>query len=390
MTLRFLTSGESHGRGLLLILEGLPSGLSLPRASFEEELRRRRRGFGRGPRMGLERDRLSFWGGLRNGVTTGAPFGCVLENTEGEAWSAAMDPERTDPEAEAKVRPECPRPGHADLPGALKYGTPDVRNVLERASARSTAAWTLAGVAAKLLLEELGITLWGAVTSIGTASAALPGSSEEWQEARISDMGCPLSEEPMLRKPVERALEEGETLGGTFCIRVAGMPPGIGSYVEWDRRLDGLCAGALMALPGIKAVGVGDGEELGKCPGSEAHDPILPLPEGGYRRSRNRAGGIEGGVTNGEDLLFRATMKPIPTLKKPLASVNLRTHQPQEAHVERGDACAVPSACVVGETLIAWVLARTIMEQFGGDRMEDLKSRFSEHRARMERGLGHA
>jgi chorismate synthase len=390
MTLRFLTSGESHGRGLLLILEGLPSGLFLPREAFEGELRRRRRGFGRGPRMGLEKDRLSFWGGVRNGFTTGAPLGCVLENTEWEAWRDAMDPEQTNPEAVEKVRPQCPRPGHADLSGALKYGTSDVRNVLERASARSTAAWTLAGVAAKLLLEDLGVVLWGSVLSIGSASVPLPGNSQEWEEARNSDMGCPLSGEPALRAPVERALEEGETLGGTFCLRVTGMPPGIGSYVEWDRRLDGLCAGALMALPGIKAVGVGDGEELGRDSGSHVHDPIEPLPEGGYRRSRNRAGGIEGGVTNGEELLFRATMKPIPTLKKPLPSVNLRSHQPQEAHVERGDACAVPSACVVGETLLAWVLARTIMEQFGGDRMEDLKERFAAHRARMERGLADA
>ena len=230
-----------------------------------------------------------------------------------------MDPEQTDPDAVERVRPQCPRPGHADLSGALKYGTSDVRNVLERASARSTAAWTLAGVAAKLLLEDLGVVLWGSVLSIGRASVPLPESSQEWEEARNSDMGCPLSGEPALRAPVERALEEGETLGGTFCLRVTGMPPGIGSYVEWDRRLDGLCAGALMALPGIKAVGVGDGEELGRDSGSQVHDPIEPLPEGGYRRSRNRAGGIEGGVTNGEELLFRVTMKPIPTLKKTLA-----------------------------------------------------------------------
>jgi len=337
--------------------------------------------------MKLERDILSFWGGLRNGKTTGAPFGCVLENTEWESWRPAMDPERTDPEAVEKVRPECPRPGHADLAGALKYGTGDVRNVLERASARSTAAWTLAGTVAKLLLEELGIHVGGAVFSMGSASIPLPSEEREWEEAFSSDMGCPSSGEEILRKPVEKASREGETLGGSFCIRVTGMPPGIGSYAEWDRRLDGLCAGALMAIPGIKAVGVGDGAELGKCPGSEAHDPISPLPGGGYRRERNRAGGIEGGVTNGEDLLFRATMKPIPTLKKPLGSVNLRTHQPQEAHVERGDVCAVPAACVVGEAMIAWVLARTVMEQFGGDRVEDLVRRFFEHRSRMERGL---
>ncbi len=390
MTLRFLTSGESHGRGLLLVLEGLPSGLSLSRKAFEEELRRRRRGFGRGPRMGLEKDRLSFWGGLRNGVTTGAPFGCVLENTEWETWRSAMDPENTDPGAVEAVRPECPRPGHADLGGALKYGTEDVRNVLERASARSTAAWTLAGTAAKELLGALGVHVGGAVFSIGSASVPLPSKEAEWKEAYHSDLGCSASKEEILRKPIEGALLEGETLGGSFCLRVTGMPPGIGSYVEWDRRLDGLCAGALMAIPGIKAVGVGDGDSLGSLPGSEAHDPILPLPGGGYRRERNRAGGIEGGVTNGENLLFRATMKPIPTLKKPLGSVNLRTHQPQEAHVERGDACAVPSACVVGETMIAWVLARTVMEQFGGDRMEDLVRRFSEHRNRMERGLSDA
>ena len=385
MTLRFLTSGESHGRGFLVTVEGLPSGMPLGRSLLEEELARRRRGFGRGPRMKLERDLLTIWGGVRDGVTTGAPLGISLENSEWDKWRPALDPEGVSPEAAASRASSCPRPGHADLPGALKYGHGDLRNVIERASARLTAAWTLAGTAARILLAEVGVEVGGSVVSIGEECLDPPAGEDEWKYSRSSDLGCPRSgDESRIAGGIRKAAEAGDTLGGTFLLRLKGLPAGVGSYVEWDRRLDGRLAAAIMSIPGIKGVEVGEGFRLAGLPGSRVHDEIFPGRCGPVRMS-NRAGGLEGGMTNGEDVILRAAMKPIPTLRRPLRSVDLLTGQEREAHAERSDVCAVPAACVVGEAMAAWVAASALAEQFGGDVMADLAQRVEDYRNRMGR-----
>lgn len=383
MSLRFLTGGESHGRGLLTLVEGLPSGLPVTAASLSAELARRRRGFGRGPRMQLERDLLAIWCGVRDGLTTGAPVGLVLENSEWETWKPVLDPGPVDTEAAASRAATCPRPGHADLSGALKYGHRDLRNVLERASARQTAAWTLAGTLARLLLAELGVKVFGAVTSIGMEESPPPATEEEWNRALASDLGVPREgDEPRLAGHIRGTAEKGDTLGGRFLVRLAGLPPGIGSHVEWDRRLDGRFAAALMSIPGIKGVEAGEGFRLSRLPGSRAHDEII-MRDGKPARMTNRAGGLEGGMTNGEDVLLGAAMKPIPTLRRSLRSVDIATGLETSAHFERSDACAVPAACVVGEAMAAWVAAGAVMEQFGGDTLEEAVARVAAYRQKV-------
>lgn len=382
MTLRFLTSGESHGRGYLITIEGLPAGLPISTNEIRAELARRRRGWGRGPRMKLEKDRLTVWGGLRDGVTTGAPLGIVLENTEWERWRPVLDPEKIDQEAAHKRSVTCPRPGHADLTGAIKYEHRDMRNILERASARLTASWTIVGTVARILLSHLNCNVRGSVTSIGGVSVPRPSSDMEWDRARVNDLGCPLeSSEKGLVARITSAQEDRDSLGGTFIVSLKGLPAGIGSHVEWDRRLDGRLASALMAIPAIKGVEIGEGFELANIPGSMAHDE-LAFENGLPIHLTNRAGGIEGGMSNGEEILISAAMKPIPTLKKPLRSIDLETGKNTVGHFERSDTCAVPAACVVGEAMAAWVAASSIMEQFGGDTIKDLKGRFDDYRDR--------
>jgi len=380
--LRFLTSGESHGLGYLIVVEGLPAGLEVRLDRVKEELTRRRRGFGRGERMRIERDLLDIWGGVRNGLTTGAPVGLALKNSEWELWKSALDPQKVEREAAESKKITRPRPGHADLSGAIKYGHRDMRNVLERASARATAAWTVAGTLGRLLLELLGVEIRGAVTSIGGVCVAPPQSESEWAFARNSSMGSPHPEgEELLERVVGSAMERGNSVGGTFVISAVGLPPGIGSYAEWDRRLDGRLAAALMAIPAIKGVEVGDGFPLADRLGSEVHDEIL-LRGRGLARATNRAGGLEGGMTNGEEVVVRAAMKPIPTIKNPLRTVDIETAMATTAHAERSDTCAVPAACVVGEAMVAWTLAVAVLEQFGGDTADELKSRFALYRER--------
>ncbi len=383
MPLRFLSSGESHGRGLLLILEGLPSHLEIKEERIAGELFRRRRGYGRGPRMKLERDRLTAWSGLRNGFTIGSPLSFSLENTEWDKWKSLLDPWKTDEEKASLKRVTRPRPGHADLPGAVKYGHDDIRNVLERASARSTAAWTVAGTITRLLLEELGVTIRSAVTSIGGVEVAPPESPSEWDHAAASDLGCPRREdEQRLMERIRKCGEEGDTLGGTFLLSAMGLLPGIGSHAEWDRRLDGRLAGAIMSIPAIKGVETGRGFELARIQGSVAHDEILPCGKG-WQRLTNNAGGLEGGMTNGEELILSAAMKPIPTLKKPLRSIDINSGLEVEAAFERSDVCALPAACIVGEAMFSWVLAGAVMEQFGGDTLEDLRERWRSYEKRV-------
>lgn len=382
--LRFLTSGESHGQGFLIIVEGLPAGLEVRLDRVKEELARRRRGFGRGERMKIERDLLEIWGGVRDGLTTGAPVGFTLKNSEWELWRSVLDPQRVEKEAAESKKITRPRPGHADLSGAIKYGHRDMRNVLERASARATVAWTVAGTLGRLLLESLGIEVRGAVTSIGGVYVAPPQSELEWAFARSSSMGSPRQEdEELLEKVVRSAMEKGDSVGGTFVVSAVGLPPGIGSYAEWDRRLDGRLAAALMAIPAIKGVEIGDGFPSAGRLGSEVHDEIL-LRDGELARATNRAGGLEGGMTNGEEVIVRAAMKPIPTIKNPLRTVDIETGIATTAHAERSDTCAVPAACVVGEAMVAWTLAVAVLEQFGGDTAEELKSRFALYREKAE------
>ena len=382
--LRFLTSGESHGQGFLIIVEGLPAGLEVRLDRVKEELARRRRGFGRGERMKIERDLLEIWGGVRDGLTTGAPVGFTLKNSEWELWRSVLDPQRVEKEAAESKKITRPRPGHADLSGAIKYGHRDMRNVLERASARATVAWTVAGTLGRLLLESLGVEVRGAVTSIGGVYVAPPQSELEWAFARSSSMGSPRQEdEELLEKVVRSAMEKGDSVGGTFVVSAVGLPPGIGSYAEWDRRLDGRLAAALMAIPAIKGVEIGDGFLSADRLGSEVHDEIL-LRDGELARATNRAGGLEGGMTNGEEVIVRAAMKPIPTIKNPLRTVDIETGIATTAHAERSDTCAVPAACVVGEAMVAWTLAVAVLEQFGGDTAEELKSRFALYREKAE------
>ena len=382
MPLRFLSGGESHGKGLLLVIEGMPSHLCVGKERLVKELARRRRGYGRGPRMKLEKDVLTAWGGLRGGVTTGSPLCFSVENTEWHEWENIMDPWRVGDASGMEVT--RPRPGHADLPGAVKYDHSDIRNVLERGSARSTAAWTVAGTVARTLLEELGVTVRSAVTAIGGIEISPPVSAEEWDVAARSDLGCPRArDERQLMERIGTAKNDGDTLGGTFILSAEGLPPGIGSYAEWDRRLDGLIAGALISIPAVKGVEVGMGFGLASVCGSMAHDEILPGGEYGWHRETNNAGGIEGGMTNGEEVVFSAAMKPIPTLKKPLRSIDIRSGTKKEAVFERSDVCVVPAACVVGEAMLSWVLAGAVMEQFGGDTLDDLAERWNSYKDRV-------
>ncbi|WP_279327808.1 chorismate synthase [Desulfallas sp. Bu1-1] len=374
--LRYLTAGESHGPSLTAIVDGLPAGLPLTSEYIDEQLARRQGGYGRGGRMKIERDRVKITSGVRGGLTMGSPVTLVVENRDWENWRRVMAP---GPEADLAARAVSrPRPGHADLTGSMKYGHRDMRNVLERSSARETAARVAAGSVARRLLEELGVIIVGTVVQIGGVKARateLP-AGELAAAARKSEVYCAddLASEEMIRE-IERARTAGDTLGGIFEIKVFGLPPGLGSYTQRDRTLDGRLAGALMSIQAIKGVEVGAGFAAAARRGSEVHDEIFYAPQKGFYRKTNNAGGIEGGMSNGEVLLVRAAMKPIPTLYRPLRSVDIETKEPFEASVERSDTCAVPAACVVGEAVTAWELAAAMLEKFGGDTMREIAER---------------
>lgn len=378
--LRYLTAGESHGPALTAIVEGLPAGLPLTAAYINRQLARRQGGYGRGARMKIESDTVSFLSGVRGGLTLGSPLALLVENEDWANWSEIMSAEpgaRTD---ERVVR--RPRPGHADLAGALKYRHQDLRNVLERASARETAARVAAGSVARRLLEELGITIIGQVVQLGGLSAAVENLGLEELKAGLvhSRLNCadPAMEQRML-ETIDAALAAGDTLGGVFEVRAYGVPAGLGSYTHWDRKLDGRLAAALMSIQAVKGVEVGLGFAAAGRRGSQVQDEIFYEPGRGFYRLNNRAGGIEGGVTNGETLVVRGAMKPIPTLNQPLQSVDMITRKPSRAAVERSDVCAVPAACVIGEALVAWELARACLEKCGGDSLEELKDNWNRH-----------
>lgn len=379
--LRYLTAGESHGRSLVAILEGLPSGLPVSLDAVAAELTRRRHGYGRGPRMNVERDELEIVAGVRGGLTLGSPVGIVINNSEWAKWSHVMPTEGT-PGGRALTKP---RPGHADLPGMLKYDFDDARNVLERASARETAARVAIGTLAKGLLAEVGVAILSHVVSIGVAEVA-PGTAPPTfaDAAGIDASPVRCADEAAgkaMTEAIDAAASEGDSLGGVIEVLAYGLPPGLGSHVHWDRKLDGRLAGALMAVPAIKGVEIGEGFATAHLPGSQAHDEI----EVGLERSTGRAGGTEGGMTIGGTLRLRAAMKPLSTLKKRLRTVEMSTGASAEAFQERTDVCAVPAAGVVCEAVVALVLADAFLEMFGGDTIPDLKASVDRYQERVKR-----
>ena len=381
--LRFLDAGESHGPALVGIVEGLPAGIPVTTGHIDAQLARRQGGYGRGGRMRIERDRVRFLAGVRGGLTLGSPVALVVPNRDWANWRRVMA-SGDDAAVDERVV-TCPRPGHADLAGVMKYGHRDVRNVLERSSARETTMRVAVGTCARRLLEELGVTVYGRVTAIGPVTDSSAPPPALWPEAvATSPVSCcdAAAGEAMMRA-IDRAREAGDTLGGVVEIAAVGVPPGLGSHVHWDRRLDGRLAGALMSIQAIKGVEVGAGFAAAGRPGSAVHDEIAYAPERGFSRSTNRAGGIEGGITNGEAVLVRAAMKPIPTLGRPLASVDLVSRQRARAAVERSDVCAVPAALVVAEAVVAWELARAFLDKFGGDSLADLKAGLSLYQSRL-------
>jgi chorismate synthase len=368
--LRYLTAGESHGRALVGILEGLPAGLPVSVKAIADELTRRRHGYGRGPRMKIEKDVCDVVAGVRGGKTLGSPLAVVIENSEWSKWAHVM-PVEGEPAGRELTRP---RPGHADLPGMLKYDFTDARNVLERASARETAARVALATVAKALLVRLGVTVISHVVRIGEAAAApgapLPGPGDlesiDASPVRCFDEGASRA----MVAAIEAAGADGDSLGGVVEVLVFGLPAGIGSHVHWDRKLDGRLAGALMAVPAIKGVQIGDGFDVAAVRGSVAHDEIEP----DLTRATTRAGGTEGGMTIGGLLRMQAAMKPLSTLKRRLRSVDLATGEPSDAFQERTDVCAVPAAGVVCEAVVALTLADAVLEMFGGDTIEDLEA----------------
>jgi len=382
--LRFLTAGESHGPALIVIVEGIPCGLKISAKYINSELSRRQMGVGRGGRMKIERDEVEILSGVRFGKALGSPITLLIRNRDWENWSRAMSIEKA-----VEMEPvTTPRPGHADLAGVLKTGQRDIRNVLERASARETAARAGVGAIAKALLRELNISILSHVIGIGTCTAKIvsPPKLKDIPKIDRSPVRC-IDEKASLEmvNEIEKAGGEGDTLGGIFEIIVYGVPPGLGSYVSWDRRLDARLAQAIMSIPAIKGVEVGGGFKLASMRGSSAHDEIFFDASRGFYRETNRAGGLEGGVTNGEPVLLRAVMKPIPTLGRPLRTVDIITKEPTVAFKERADVCAVPSAAVIGEAVVAMELASAVLEKFGGDSLNEVKCNYQNYIERLRK-----
>lgn len=379
MELRYLTAGESHGPALTAIVEGIPANLPLGEDDINRHLARRQQGYGRGGRMLIETDQVRFLSGVRWGKTLGSPITLSIENRDWANWGKKMS-------ALAEDRVEGievihPRPGHADLSGAIKYRQDDVRNILERSSARETAARVAVGALCRRFLEELGVEVRGLVTEIGGEAA--PESELSWQEKFERSEASPCrtydaDAEARMIAAIDRAKEAGDSLGGVVEVVVTGCPVGLGSHVHWDRRLDGRLAGAVMSIQAFKGVEVGLGFEAARRPGSQVHDEI-ELQEEAFARRSNRAGGIEGGMTNGEAIVVRGAMKPIPTLYQPLQTVDLQTREPFTATVERSDVCAVPAAAVVAEAVVAIEVARSMLEKFGGDAIEEVQENLASY-----------
>jgi chorismate synthase len=383
MTLELTTAGESHGPGLTCIVEGLPAGLALDREALDRDLARRQLGHGRGGRMKIERDRVDVTAGVRHGRTLGGPIALQVANRDFANWEERMNPWPVNGET-AEVH--LPRPGHADLVGTQKYGLTDVRDVLERASARETAARVAGGAVAKAFLRVLGVDVFSHVLQITGVSAPRRDdlTPEDFADVDDSPVRCLDAEAGRaMVAEINRLRKANESLGGVFEVRVFGLVPGLGSHVSWQERLDGLLGQAILSIQAVKAIAIGDGLEVAGLPGSQAHDEIFYDDGRGFYRQTNRSGGIEGGMTNGDPLVVRGAMKPLPTLTKPLRSVDIATHEPAEALRERTDSCTVPAAGVVGEAMVAFVVADAYRRKFGGDHIDDVLQAVDAYRERI-------
>jgi len=383
VSLRLITAGESHGPGLTCIVEGLPAGLELDLQSINADMARRQLGHGRGGRMKIERDAAEVTSGVRHGFTLGGPIALLVANRDYANWEERMNPW---PVEAAVPEVHLPRPGHADLAGVQKYGFTDVRNVLERASARETAARVAGGALAKAFLRAVGVEIVSHVTQIGGVRAPEPDGLElaDFAQVDASPVRCldPEASAGMVEE-INVLRKRNESLGGVFEVRAFGLVPGLGSHVSWEERLDGRIGLAMLSIQAIKGCGIGDGFDLAGRPGSAAHDEIFYDDERGYFRETNRSGGVEGGMSTGEPLVVRCAMKPLPTLTKPLRSVDIATRRPAEALRERTDSCTVPAAGVVGEAMLAIVLASAYREKFGGDHVDDVKAALAAYEERI-------
>lgn len=380
--LRYFTSGESHGEALVAFLSGLPAGLAVDQAFLDRELWRRQQGYGRGGRMKIERDTAHILSGVHHGITIGSPVSILLENKDWKNWQESLPVEQGDQSKHKRVA--SPRPGHADLAGALKYDFPEARYVLERASARETAARVAIGGVAKLFLRTLGIEVLSHVTAVGDAALGqkeIPWDKilELWKRDEVL-LNCADSDaEQRMKQEVDKIYKTGDSLGGVFEVVAHKVPPGLGSYIQWDERLDALLAAAVMSVQAVKAVEIGFGVTAAASPGSAVHDEIGYEGSGGFTdfsRARNNAGGIEGGVSNGENIRIRGYLKPISTLRRPLQSVDFDTREPVKAAYERSDVCVVPAAGVAAEAMVALTLSRCALEKFGGDSMKETLRNF--------------
>ena len=387
--LRYFTAGESHGEALVAFLSGLPAGLKVDQSFLDRELWRRQQGYGRGGRMKIERDTAHILSGIRQGATIGSPIAVQLENRDWKNWQEALPVGEGDPALHKRVA--SPRPGHADLAGALKYNFPEARYVLERASARESAARVAVGAIAKAFLRELGIDVLSHVVAVGNVAMQKEVPWEQIQalcEQQEILLNCADSEiEQRMKDEVDNVLRTGDSVGGIFEVVAHGVPPGLGTYAQWDERLDGLLAGAIMSLQAVKAVEIGSGIAAAASPGSAVHDEIgygQRASFTGFTRTRNNAGGIEGGVSNGEEIRVRGYLKPISTLRRPLQSVDFSTRQPVRAAYERSDVCVVPAAGVAGEAMVALTLTGCALDKFGGDSMGETLRNFQGYRHQLE------
>ena len=383
MSLKLITAGESHGPGLTCIVEGLPAGLQLEREALDRDLARRQLGHGRGGRMKIESDRADVTAGVRHGRTLGGPVAIQVHNRDYANWEERMNPwpvEAQTPEV------HLPRPGHADLVGTQKYGLTDVRDILERASARETAARVAGGALAKEFLRALGVEVFSHVLQITSVKAPRRDdlTAADFAHVGESPVRCldPEASRAMVNE-INTLRKQNESLGGVFEVRAFGLVPGLGSHISWEERLDGRLAMAILSIQAMKAVAIGDGYEVAGLPGSQAHDEIFYDAQRGYYRETNRAGGIEGGMTNGDPVVVRGSMKPLPTLTQPLRSVDIETHEPAQALRERTDSATIPAAGVVGEAMVAFVLADAYRTKFGGDHIDDVRAALSAYKERI-------
>ena len=392
--MRVLTAGESHGPAVLCLVEGLPAGLEVRKDRINLELARRQGGYGRGGRMKIEQDEVEILSGIRHGLTLGSPVTLVVRNKDHANWSDVMSPDPLADPAEAKAARSkrertSPRPGHADLAGALKYLTLDLRNIIERSSARDTAARVAAGMLVQSVLDLFGIEVRSHVVSIEGASVDRDVSFGDMSKSSTSDVGC-VDERvaEQMRAAIDAAKKDGDTVGGEIEVAVKGVPPGLGSFAQWTSRLDGQLAQALMSIPSVKAVALGNGFAAGRTRGSAFHDRIGVEPGTAFTRPSNNAGGIEGGISNGEEIRVRAIVKPIPTLMNRLPSVDLKTMKPAPAAIERSDTCVVPAAAVVSEAMVRIVLAQALLETYGGDSRQQVLAHFESARDLRARTFG--